>query len=75
MKVPSARGLRSRASRTLHSTCGRRLRSMVSSMPGERSAARIGMLGNRARRAVATTPLPAPLSKTLALGADRGDSS
>lgn len=48
---------------------------MVSSMPGERSAARIGMLGNRARRVVATTPLPAPLSKALALGADRGDSS
>ena len=44
-------------------------------MPGERSAASIGMLGNRVRRAVVTTPLPAPLSRAVAPGAERGDSS
>ena len=44
-------------------------------MPGERSAASIGMLGNRVRRAVVTTPLPAPLSRAVAPEADIGDSS
>ncbi len=39
-------------------------------MPGERSAASIGMLGNRARRAVVTTPLPEPLSMAVASGAE-----
>ena len=44
-------------------------------MPGERSAASIGMLGKRARRAVVTTPLPEPLSMAVASGPERGDSS
>ena len=44
-------------------------------MPGERSAARIGVSGNRARRAVVTTPLPAPLSKAVAPGVENGDTS
>ena len=44
-------------------------------MPGERSAATIGRLGNRARRAVVTTPLPAPLSKAVAPGSEKGDTS
>lgn len=44
-------------------------------MPGERSAASIGRLGNWARRAVVTTPLPAPLSKAVAPGWEKGDTS
>ena len=44
-------------------------------MPGERSVASMGMLGNRARRTVVTTPLPAPLSRAVAPGAERGDTS
>ena len=43
-------------------------------MSGERSAASIGMLGNRALREVVTTPLPAPLSKAIAPGAEKGNS-
>ena len=33
------------------------------------------MLGNRDRRAVVTTPLPAPLSRAVAEGAERGEVS
>ena len=44
-------------------------------MPGERSAAKIEILGNRVWRAVVTTPLPAPLSMAVAPGAENGDSS
>ena len=44
-------------------------------MPGERSAASIGRLGNWARRAVVTTPLPAPLSKAVAPGWENGETS
>ena len=43
-------------------------------MPGERSAASMGRLENRVLRAVVVTPLPAPLSKAVALGAESGDS-
>ena len=42
-------------------------------MPGERSAASIGMLGNRDHKVVVTTPLPAPLSRAVAEGAEKGE--
>ena len=44
-------------------------------MPGERSAASIGILGNRERRAVVMTPLPAPLSRAVAEGPEKGEVS
>ena len=44
-------------------------------MTGERSAAKIGIVGNRVRRATVTTPLPAPLSMAVAPGAENGDPS
>lgn len=44
-------------------------------MPGERSAASIGIWGNQARRAVMTTPLPAPFSRAVTPGLEIGDSS
>ena len=75
VKVPSAMGLRSMASSTRHLTRGRRLFSIISNMTGERSAAKIGIVGNRLWRAVVTTPLPAPLSKAVAPGAEIEDSS
>ena len=75
VKVLSVIDLRSMASRTRHSTFGRRFFSIVSIIPGERSAASIGTLGKRFRRVVVTIPLPAPLSKAVEPGLERGDSS
>ena len=44
-------------------------------MPCERSAASIGILGNSDFRVVVTTPLPAPLSRAVAEGAEKGEIS